>query len=224
MPRIHTALKGYRGIAMEGLIAARYAKTTLPDIEEYRSLARTIAARLRPKARVLEVAPGPGYAAIELARLGDFRITGMDISSTFVDRGRRNAQDAGVPVAFCQGDASSMPFPDQSFDFVACRAAFKNFAQPLCALLEMHRVLDRPGTALIVDLKPDLTPQAVDEYIGRTGRTGASALFLKWAFLHFLRKRAHGRSELESLISRTGFSRHEIKEESLGYEIWLFKE
>ncbi len=197
---------------------------TLPDREEYRDLAGTVSARLRPGARVLEVAPGPGYTAIELARLGGLTVTGMDISATFVEIGRRNARRAGVSVDFGQGDAASMPFPDQSFDFVVCRAAFKNFAQPLCALLEMHRVLKRQGTALIVDLKPDVTPHAVDEYISRTGRRGASALFLKWTFLHFLRKRAHGRQELESLISRTGFSRHEIREDPLGYEVWLYKD
>ncbi len=224
MARIQTGLKGYRGVAMEGPIAAQYARTTLPDIEEYRSLARTIASRIRAGARVLEVAPGPGYAAIELARLGNFRVTGMDISSTFVEIGRRNAREAGVAVDFGQGDAASMPFPDQSFDFVVCRAAFKNFSQPLCALLEMHRVLTRPAIALIVDLKPDVTPQAVDEYISRTGRRGASALFLKWSFLHFLNRRAHGKEELERLIARTAFSRYEIKEDPLGYEVWLFKD
>jgi ubiquinone/menaquinone biosynthesis C-methylase UbiE len=224
MPRVQNAPKGYKGVAMEGLIATRYAKTTLPDIEEYRGLAKRIAARIRPGARVLEVAPGPGYTAIELARLGSFHITGMDISATFVEMGRRNAREAGVDVEFGPGDAASMPFADACFDFVVCRAAFKNFTQPLCALFEMHRVLRRPGTALIIDLRPDVTPQAVDDYARRSGRGGASALFLKWAFLHFLAKRAHSRDELERLISRTAFARHEITEDPLGYEVWLFKD
>ena len=209
---------------MEGLIAARYAKTTLPDIQEYRSLAKTIAARLRPGSKVLEVAPGPGYTAVELAKLGGCKVTGMDISATFVEMGRRNAQEAGVVVDFGQGDAASMPFPDDSFDFVVCRAAFKNFAQPLCALLEMHRVLRRPGTALIIDLRPDVTPQAIDEYINRSHRKGASAVLLKWTFLQFLRKAAHSKADFECLIARTGFSRHEIREGPMDYEVWLFKE
>jgi 2-polyprenyl-3-methyl-5-hydroxy-6-metoxy-1,4-benzoquinol methylase len=33
---------------------------------------------------VLEVAPGPGFLAIELAKLGPYRIVGLDISETFV--------------------------------------------------------------------------------------------------------------------------------------------
>jgi 2-polyprenyl-3-methyl-5-hydroxy-6-metoxy-1,4-benzoquinol methylase len=39
---------------------------------------------LRPGDCVLEVAPGPGYLSIELARPGTYRIAGIDVSRTFV--------------------------------------------------------------------------------------------------------------------------------------------
>lgn len=45
--------------------------------------------RRRPRtddAAVLEVAPGPGYFAVELAKLGRFHVTGLDVSRTFVER------------------------------------------------------------------------------------------------------------------------------------------
>ena len=217
-------MKGYKGIAMEGLIAARYARMTRPDMEEYRSLARTIAANARPGAAILEVAPGPGYTAIELAKLGSFKVTGMDISATFVEIARRNAREEGVIAEFHLGDAASIPFPDARFDFVVCRAAFKNFTRPQCALLEMHRVLKPGGTALIIDLRPDVSPRAIDAYNSRAGRRGVSSLFMKWTFLHFLRKTAHPKAELEQMIRRTAFGRHEIREDPLGYEVWLWKE
>ena len=35
---------------------------------------------------MLEVAPGPGYLAIEMARLARFRVTGLDISRTMSSR------------------------------------------------------------------------------------------------------------------------------------------
>ena len=215
--------KPYKGVAMEGLVATWYARNTLPDREEYRSLARKISAQARPGAQILEVAPGPGYLALELARLG-FRVTGLDISSTFMEIARRNAADASVPVALTRGDAASMPFPDGSFDFLVCRAAFKNFTQPQCALLEMHRVLKRGGVALIVDLRPDVSAAAVDDFNHRAQRTGLPALFTRWTFLHFLARNAHSREELEVMIRRTGFSRHEIQEDPLGYEIRLWKD
>jgi ubiquinone/menaquinone biosynthesis C-methylase UbiE len=36
-------------------------------------------------------------------------------------------------IDFKQGNASQMPYPDESFDFVVCQAAFKNFAEYLRA-------------------------------------------------------------------------------------------
>ncbi|HTP57592.1 MAG TPA: class I SAM-dependent methyltransferase, partial [Spirochaetia bacterium] len=194
-------------IPMKGLVAAWYARNTLPDMEEYRCLARKVAAHLRPGAQILEVAPGPGYLAIELARPGSFRVTGMDISSTFVEMAARNARDAAVAVDFIRGDAASIPVEDGKFDFLVCRAAFRSFMQPLCALLEMHRVLKRRGTALIVDLKPDVRPEAVDDFNRRARRTGLSALFTKWTLLHLLAQNAHSREELAAMIRGTGFSR-----------------
>lgn len=217
-------MRGYKGIAMEGFVATQYAKMTLPDMEDYRSLARTIAERVHPRARILEVAPGPGYTAIELAKLGAFKVTGMDISATFVEIAERNARQAGVEAEFRLGDAASMPFPDAVFDFVVCRAAFKNFTRPQHALLEMHRVLKRRGTALIIDLRPDVAPQTIDEYNRKAHRQGISGLFMKWTFLGFLRKNAHSKAEFEGMIRLTGFDRHEIREDSMGYEVWLWKD
>src|SRR5437773_7898337 len=89
---MHTSqAKPYRGIGMEGLIARWYAKNTAGDIEDFRRAARMIADRLPPRAQVLEIAPGPGYLAIELARLGPYRITGLDISKSFVGIAAENA-------------------------------------------------------------------------------------------------------------------------------------
>ena len=104
--------KGYKGMGMEGPIAKWYAKATHKDIEEFRTLARRMDERLKPGAKVLEVAPGPGYFAIELAKLGTYNITGLDISETFVEIARKNAREAGVEVDFRCGNASGMPFGD----------------------------------------------------------------------------------------------------------------
>ncbi len=106
---------------------------------------------------VLDVAPGPGFLAIELARVGEFEITGVDISSDFVEIARRNAQEAGVHIDFREGNASYLPLADGSCDFVVCTAAFKNSREPLKALNEMHRVLKPAGSALIIDM--NATPQ-----------------------------------------------------------------
>jgi ubiquinone/menaquinone biosynthesis C-methylase UbiE len=119
--------KGYRGRAMEGGIARWYSKLrrTPSQIDTWREQAAQLVAAHPDAADVLEVAPGPGYFAIELARLGRFRVTGLDISQTFVEIATENARQAGVAVDFRRGNASGMPFADGSFDLVVCQAAFR---------------------------------------------------------------------------------------------------
>src|SRR4051794_14122607 len=126
--------KAYKGIPMEGMLATWYARNTAKASGEFRACARRIAAHLAPGAAVLEAAPGPGYLAVELAKLGSYRVTGIDISATFVRLAREHAAQAGVDVVFRQGDAAALPFPDATFDFAICRAAFKNFSNPVGAL------------------------------------------------------------------------------------------
>jgi len=76
--------KAHKGVGMEGFIAAWYARQTAKDLDEFKGIARRIAAHIGPGARALEIAPGPGYLAIELVRLTGCRLVGVDISHTFV--------------------------------------------------------------------------------------------------------------------------------------------
>ena len=132
--------KPYKGMSMEGMLASWYAKNTGKNLAEFITCAKRIAADLPSGAQVLEIAPGPGYLAIELAKRGSYAITGLDISHSFVGIAKENAARAGVTVDFRQGDAAAMPFPASAFDFVVCRAAFKNFSDPL----RFVRSLSRP--------------------------------------------------------------------------------
>jgi ubiquinone/menaquinone biosynthesis C-methylase UbiE len=125
--------KPRKDIGMEGMVAKWYAANTGKSLDDFARLAQRIGSQLQPGSAVLEVAPGPGYFCIELAKLGPFFITGLDISHTFVDIARKKAAEAGVHVDFRQGNASGMPFASDAFDFLLCRAAFKNFGQPVRA-------------------------------------------------------------------------------------------
>src|SRR5690349_20886820 len=99
---------------MEGFLARWYARITGKKRQEFRKAAEAVAAQVQSGGSVLEVAPGPGYLAIELARLGDYRIVGLDISRTFVRMATENAKEAGVAVTFTQGNASAMPLEPES--------------------------------------------------------------------------------------------------------------
>jgi ubiquinone/menaquinone biosynthesis C-methylase UbiE len=208
---------------MEGVTARWYAALTRKSMDEFVTLARRVAEKLSPGDRVLEIAPGPGYFAIELAKLGGYRITAIDISHTFVAIARRNAMDAGVDVDFRQGDAANMPFEPESFDCLLCRAAFKNFSRPVRALEEMYRVLKPGGLALIIDLRKDASQQSVNEAVDRMRLGRLNTAITKLTFRHMLLKRAYTRREFEQLVSQTKFDSVEIREELIGLELSLYR-
>src|SRR5260370_36109348 len=171
-----------KGVPVESIIATWYARNTANDVRGTQKSASSIADRLKPGARVLEVAPGPGYLAIEIAKLGDYSVAGLDISNSFVRIAAENARKAGVSVDFGHGDAAHMPFPDESFDFVVCRAAFKNFSDPVGALNEIHRVLMPGGRASIFDLRKDASPAAIDDEVAGMHLSAWNAMLTKWPF------------------------------------------
>ena len=92
--------------------------------EQYKKGAKMVAENVAEGDSILEVAPGPGYLAIELAKRGKNTIVGLDISRTFVEIAQKNATEAGVGAAveFRQGDAAQMPFDDETFDFIGTSA------------------------------------------------------------------------------------------------------
>jgi ubiquinone/menaquinone biosynthesis C-methylase UbiE len=133
-----TNVKAYRGLPMEGMIATWYARTTLKDLKRHKLMAKQLVGKTPANGKVLEIAPGPGYFCIELAKLGEFQITGLDISKSFVEIAKKNSAEAGLKIDFQEGNASNMPFADETFDFTFCQAAFKNFSEPVKAITEMY--------------------------------------------------------------------------------------
>jgi len=215
--------KPYRGIGMEGLTAKWYASLTAKSMDDFKALARRVADTLPAGARVLEVAPGPGYFAIELAKLGDYRIKGLDISRTFVDIAQKNASDARVDIDFRHGNASAMPFASRSSDFVLCRAAFKNFSEPLRALQEMYRVLDTGGRAVIIDLRKDASVESIDRAVSQMHIGSVNGLITKFTFRYVLLKRAYTKRDFEQFVDQTAFNPVEIDENDLGLELTLHR-
>jgi ubiquinone/menaquinone biosynthesis C-methylase UbiE len=215
--------KGYKGMGMEGRIAAWYARNTARDAPDFAALAERVTAGLAAGSRILEVAPGPGYLAIEIARRGAYRVTGLDISHTFVEIANRNAREAHVDIDFRQGNASAMPFPESTFDLILCRAAFKNFSQPVAAMNEMHRVLKCGGRALIVDLRRDASVDDIDAYIRRSSLGWVNSLVYKLTFRYMLLPRAYSRSQFVDMSSNSAFAGASIEASGVGFEVTLEK-
>jgi ubiquinone/menaquinone biosynthesis C-methylase UbiE len=215
----------FKGPEMEGPIARWYARVrgTERQLAAYREQARQLTNTLPAGSRVLEVAPGPGYLAIEMARPGTVHVTGLDISRTFVEIASENARKAGVKAEFRQGDAARMPFESESFDLVVCQAAFKNFTEPHSALAEMHRVLRVGGTAVIQDMSKHASHADIEDEVEGMD-LGRFSAFTTKATLEMLKRRAYSPDQFEQLAATSPFRTCEITTAGIGLEVRLTKE
>jgi ubiquinone/menaquinone biosynthesis C-methylase UbiE len=208
---------------MEGAIARWYDRSTRKDTKRFRAVTEQLRTVLPQGGDMLEVAPGPGYAAIEMAKGGAYRVTGLDVSRTMVELAHRNAAEAGVEVDFRQGNASALPFADESFDLLACSAAFKNFSEPHKALEEMYRVLRPGGTALVLDLRKDVSMSEIREYFRGIELSTVNRWITLAAFRFLLLKRAYKRAQLERMVADIPFRSKEVRLIDVGVELWLQK-
>ena len=88
---------------------------------------------LRPGDRVLDVGCGPGRVAIAFAeRVGPTgSVDGIDAAVEMVNRARSLARKRGVVATFQVAFAQQLPFPDATFDAVACTLALHHVARTI---------------------------------------------------------------------------------------------
>ena len=91
--------------------------------------------------RVLDLGAGPGFAAMDLARIVSpaGRVLGLEHSSTYVAAGQQLAASAGLhQLELRQHDLLRDPWPDERFDLIWCRwvAMFLTELTPLLAGIE----------------------------------------------------------------------------------------
>lgn len=99
--------------------------------------------------KVLEIAVGTGRN-LELYPRGA-NITGIDISETMLEIGRRHAADLGREVDLRIGDAQALEFEDESFDTVVCTLSLCSIPDARLSVAEMKRVLRPGGRLLLLD-------------------------------------------------------------------------
>ena len=213
--------KKFQDLAVTGKKAIAYDKLTREHrMDEIKKQANDVAKYLKNGDSVLEVAPGAGYLAIEIAKLGNYKITGLDISDILIEICKQNALKANVKnINFQQGNVSDMPFPDNKFNFIVCVLSFKNFKEPVQALKEMYRVLKPGGMVLIMDLNGGASLKATKKVAENMGLKGIMA-YIAGAVQ---RSAAYNKEELENFISSTKFKDYEIQESDMGFSIYLKK-
>lgn len=134
--------------AFAGSIPQLYDQYLVPLIFEPYAIDIADRVQLLRPATVLELAAGTGVATRQLSiRLPtDVSIVATDLNQPMLD----HATVVGTvrPVTWQQADAMTLPFPDQSFDVIACQFGVMFFPDRAAAFAEARRVLCPGGTLI----------------------------------------------------------------------------
>ena len=131
------------------LVAAGYTAEALPYFESF-SRAALRAAKLPARARIVDVAAGPGTLSM-LAAAAGATVSAIDISEQMLAAFRERVATAGLAGAIDirQGDGQALPFESGAYDGAFSMFGLMFFPDRLAGLREMRRVL-RPGGRAIV--------------------------------------------------------------------------
>lgn len=207
---------------IEGFVAIKYAefaKNSQLMRELYKDLATKAASEIQ-KGKVLEVGPGPGFLAIEMALLSpELRIIGLDISDTMIEIALNNVKGYGLSerVEFKKGDASKMPFAGSVFDFVITSGSLHHWKEPIKVFNEIYRVLKEGKKVLVSDPRKDSPKEQIEAFT-----RNIDSKLMRWGLRKSIRE-SYTAQEIENLIKDTKFTDFKINIEDIGLEIWLTK-
>jgi ubiquinone/menaquinone biosynthesis C-methylase UbiE len=131
-----TKFQRFRNILLDGL--SYHSRVPLSQL------------RLAPGSAVLDVGCGWGDTAIELARMvgPGGRAVGLDCCAAFLEKGRSDAQQAGLHnVRFLEADVQTYRF-EPEYDFCFSRFGMMFFSSPVAAMRNVRTAL-KPGGRLM---------------------------------------------------------------------------
>ncbi|MFZ3453598.1 demethylmenaquinone methyltransferase [Arthrobacter sp. 7Tela_A1] len=103
--------------------------------------------------RVLDLAAGTGTSSEPYADAG-IDVVACDFSLGMLTVGKRRRPD----IDFVAGDATNLPFADESFDAATISFGLRNVNEPQKALEEMYRVTKPGGTLVIAEFSSPVVP------------------------------------------------------------------
>ena len=194
---------------LSGTAAEMYERYLVPALFRPWAPALIAAGALQPGDRVLDVACGTGIVARLVAEQveAEGSVVGLDLNAGMLAVARSLSQAAGLAVEWQEGNATSLPFSDATFDVVLCQQGVQFFPDRPLALKEMHRVLV-PGGRLALNIWRSIehSPgyvvlvEALEQHVGKASATVMRAPFsLPEAW------------EVQSLLTEAGFHGIDIR-------------
>lgn len=139
----------HRVAAMFDSVAQRYDLTNdIASLGMDRLWRRAMVRALQPQPgqKILDLAAGTGTSSAAIAR-GGAEVVACDISVGMMDKGR----ELHPEIEFVEGNATDLPFADNSFDSATISFGLRNVDNTQLALREMARVTKPGGTLLVCE-------------------------------------------------------------------------
>jgi len=136
--------------------------------------------------KVIDVGCGIGFVS---QLYPNFDIIGIDISDGMLGNN---------PYQWKKASAESIPFPDNTFDFVVCRSLLHHLDVPVLGLKEMFRVLKPGGKWVCWDPNHNFIYEAIRHIFQHTDR---------FSHLH----KSFNDTELINMIKSVGFKVDEVR-------------
>jgi ubiquinone/menaquinone biosynthesis C-methylase UbiE len=149
---------------------------------------------------VIDIGGGTGIIALMALDMGAAKVVCGDISEYMLGRGREKARTLGYNssrIEFCQFDAESLPFNDNSFDIVLTGMTFGLLPNQKKATREMFRVLRPGGLAALGAHGPEHYWEAID--------TNFRAINKKYVLGYRLEFWPRTEKQIHSLMEDSGF-------------------
>jgi 2-polyprenyl-6-hydroxyphenyl methylase / 3-demethylubiquinone-9 3-methyltransferase len=157
-----------------------------------------------PGKAVLDVGCGGGFLAEEFARDG-FTVTGIDPAARSLEAARKHAADNNLAIDYREGKGEALPFPDASFDIVACCDVLEHVDDLNLVISEVARAL-KPGGVFCYDT------------VNRTWLSKVAMIKISqdWGFTRWIQPNSHvwekfiKPAELIAVMNRCGLANQEL--------------
>ncbi len=163
-----------------------------PSMSDEYSLASELLA-LKPGDTVIDIGCGPGNFTRRFSETvsPNGLAIGFDGSRPMLKRAQNEIGGDAATLAYILGDATNLPFADDSADAICCFAALHMFPDPFRSLDEMVRTL-KPGGRLALLTSYSPTSGALSGAIAKVGPASGQRMF--------------GRKEIRTALEQRGCS------------------